>query len=112
MRRLQLVPYRFKGLEAFGKVFLILNIVLFLLSCTLITLRFNFNPGSFRKSFLEPSESLFIPASVISVGIILMTIAQYGIPATGRWLHITFKVLFWIYATLALLSSCCIYLIL
>jgi tellurite resistance protein TehA-like permease len=78
----------------------------------LITLRFIVHRGSFERSFLEPSESLFIPASVISVGIILMTIAQYGIPETGRWLQVAFKVLFWIYAALAFLSSCCIYLIL
>lgn len=78
----------------------------------MIILRFNYHPGSFKHSFLEPSESLFIPASVISIGIILITIAQYAVPETGTWLQTTFKVLFWIYAMLALLSSCCIYLIL
>ncbi|KAH7407726.1 C4-dicarboxylate/malic acid transporter [Cadophora sp. MPI-SDFR-AT-0126] len=106
------IPFKFKGLNAIGKIFLILTIVLFITCCILITIRFCSNPGSFKQSFLEPSESLFIPASLVSCGVMLMAFAKYGVPSSGKWLQTCLEVLFWVYAAMAFLSSCAIYVIL
>jgi len=43
---------------------MIFNLVLFVMNCFFISLRFKWNPGSFRASFINQSESLFIPACV------------------------------------------------
>ncbi|KAG4430082.1 hypothetical protein IFR05_014427 [Cadophora sp. M221] len=106
------IPFKFRGLNTIGNIFLILTIILFISCCILITIRFCTRPGSFKQSFLEPSESLFIPASVVSCGVMLMAFAKYGVPSSGKWLQTGLEVLFWVYAAMAFLSSCAIYVIL
>ncbi|KAH9223560.1 voltage-dependent anion channel-domain-containing protein [Leptodontidium sp. 2 PMI_412] len=106
------IPFKFYGLNTIGNIFLILTIILFVSCCILITIRFCTRPGSFKQSFLEPSESLFIPASVVSCGVMLMAFAKYGVPSSGKWLQTGLEVLFWVYAAMAFLSSCAIYVIL
>ncbi|KAF2167774.1 hypothetical protein M409DRAFT_65875 [Zasmidium cellare ATCC 36951] len=107
------VPYRFSGLYAIGCIFFILNICLFIFNVTMISLRFYFHPSTFLHSLLHPTESLFIPASVISIGTILLNVSQYGLTEgkTGAWLLTTMNVLFWVYCGLAVVFSCGIYLI-
>ena len=80
----------------------------------MISLRFYFYPSTFKGSILHPTESLFIPASVISLGTILLNITQYGttLGRTGDWLLVTMKDLFWLYCTLAVFFSAGIYLVL
>ncbi|CAK1360111.1 unnamed protein product [Cercospora beticola] len=109
------VPYRFAGLYAIGCIFFILNIVLFLFNVTMISLRFYYHRDTFKHSILHPTESLFIPASIISIGTILMNVSQYGLTqekVSGLWLLSTMYVFFWIYCGLAVCGSCGIYLIL
>ncbi|SMR45706.1 unnamed protein product [Zymoseptoria tritici ST99CH_1E4] len=108
------VPYRFNGIYAIGVFFFLLNIVLFIFNVAMISLRFYFYPSTFLHSILHPTESLFIPASVISIGTILMNISQYGLTkgSTGEWLLSTMVILFWVYCVLAVVFSCGIYLIL
>lgn len=79
----------------------------------MISLRFYFHPSTFLHSLLHPTESLFIPASVISIGTILLNVTQYGLTPgkTGEWLLTTMNVLFWVYCGLAVVFSCGIYLI-
>ncbi|KAK7519607.1 voltage-dependent anion channel-domain-containing protein [Phyllosticta citriasiana] len=105
------VPLRFHGLFAIGCIFFILNIVLFIFNIVMISTRFYLYPHTFRASFLHPTENLFIPASLISFGTILVNISQYGVPAAGQWLEDAMVVLFWIYCALAILFSVGIYLI-
>ncbi|EMC93090.1 hypothetical protein BAUCODRAFT_46942, partial [Baudoinia panamericana UAMH 10762] len=106
-------PYRFPGLYTIGCIFFLLNIFLFLFNVVMVSLRFYNYPSTFRASILHPTESLFIPASLVSVGIILLNITEYGAVEgkTGRWLTATMGVLFWIYCAHAVLFSCTIYLI-
>ena len=80
----------------------------------MISLRFYFYPSTFLDSIRHPTESLFIPASVVSLGTILLNISQYGLThgKTGDWLRTTMIVLFWLYCGLAVLFSCGIYLVL
>ncbi|KAF2871884.1 voltage-dependent anion channel-domain-containing protein [Massariosphaeria phaeospora] len=105
------VPFRFRGLYALGCIFFILNIVLFIFNVAMISLRFYFYPRTFRSSFLHPTESLFIPAAVISFGTILINISQYGVEFTGEWLQHTMEVMYWVYCALAFAFSIGIYLI-
>lgn len=59
---------------------------------------------------MHPTESLFIPASVVSFGTILINISQYGPGKAGPWLLEAVGILFWIYSGLAVLFSAGIYL--
>jgi hypothetical protein len=107
------VPFRFPGLYALGCVFFIGNMALFLFNVCMISCRFYFYPRTFRASFLHPTESLFIPAAIVSFGIIMMNISQYGVGMVGpsRWLQHVMIVLFWVDCGLAVTFSLGIYLI-
>lgn len=103
--------FRIPHLYALGAIFFILNMVLFVFNIAMISTRFYLYPSTFRASFVHPTESLFVPAAVISFGTILINITQYGIGRTASWLESTMIVMFWIYCTLAILFSCGIYLL-
>lgn len=79
----------------------------------MISCRFYFYPRTFKASFLHPTESLFIPAAIVSFGIILINISQYGVgmAGVGKWLEHCMIVLFWLDCGLAVLFSMVIYLI-
>jgi tellurite resistance protein TehA-like permease len=102
---------RFPGLYALGCMFFILNMVLFAFNIAMISTRFYHHPSTLRASFLHPTESLFVPAAVISFGTILINITQYGIGETGPWLDHTMIIMYWIYCALAVIFSSGIYLI-
>ena len=74
-------------------------------------MRFYLYPSTFRASYLHPTESLFIPAAVISFGTILINITQYGVGRAGQWLENIMIVLYWVDLALAVLFSSGIYLI-
>ncbi|TID25279.1 voltage-dependent anion channel-domain-containing protein [Venturia nashicola] len=103
--------FRFPHLYALGAIFFILNMLLFVFNITMISTRFYLYPHTFRSSFVHPTESLFVPAAIISFGTILINITQYGIGRTGPWLETTMMILFWIYCALAILASSGIYLL-
>ncbi|KAK5108969.1 hypothetical protein LTR62_007684 [Meristemomyces frigidus] len=105
------VPYRFPGLYTIGCIFFLLNLVLFLFNLIMISCRFYLYPHTFKASFLHPTESLFIPAWVISLGTILINVTEYGIDHAGPWLAFTMRILFWTYCALAVVFSLGIYLV-
>ncbi len=107
------VPFRFRGLYTLGCIFFILNMCLFVFNVAMISCRFFFYPRTFRASFLHPTESLFIPAAIVSFGIIMMNISQYGVEVGGgrEWLERVMVVLFWVDCGLAVTFSLGIYLI-
>ncbi|KZF22786.1 hypothetical protein L228DRAFT_247171 [Xylona heveae TC161] len=104
------VSLRFPGLFAIGCIFFIFNLCLFLINCCMIITRFVLHPGCLRASLVHPTESLFVPAIIVSVGLILLNISQYGLLNVGHWLNTTVMIIFWIYAGIALLFSVGIYL--
>ncbi|KAJ5806982.1 hypothetical protein N7474_010574 [Penicillium riverlandense] len=106
------VPYRFPGLKTIGDVVFLINIALYLMVWGLLIARFYYYPYTFKASFLHPTESLFVPASVVSFGTILINISQYGAGSTGEWLQRAVGILFWIDATLAVMFSAGIYVLL
>jgi len=77
----------------------------------MISCRFWYYPSTFKASITHPTESLFTPAWVISLGTILITVTEYGVRHAGHWLLPTMYVLFWIYCGLAVVFSLGIYLI-
>ena len=109
---IELVPFRFRGLYAIGVIFVLLNIVLFIINIVMISLRFYIHPETFKASILHPTERLFLPASVVSFGTILLNISQYGpghVP--GHWLNDAVAILFWLDVALAIIASTTVYLV-
>lgn len=104
------MPYRFRGLDTIGIVIFLINIGLYLIIWGLLLARFYYYPYTFKASFLHPTESLFVPAAVVSFGTILINVSQYGPEKAGPWLVQAVGILFWIDDVLAVLFSAGIYL--
>ena len=103
------MPLRFHGLTAIGYTFMVINIVLFLIAVGMITMRFHFFPKTFKASFLHPTESLFIPAVVVSLGLIQLNISQYVLKPGTAYIYTAGSILFWSQAFLAIATSSGIY---
>jgi len=108
------VPFRFSGLNTLGLIFYFFNLLMYLLISLGLVVRAYHFPTAFRASFLHPTESLFIPASMIALGTVLVTTAEYGlapsgVAATGPWLLDTLVIVFWIYAAGAVAFTVGIY---
>jgi C4-dicarboxylate transporter/malic acid transport protein len=98
-------PHAFRGLLTIGKIVFIFDLVLFVLACSAITYRFVKFPGTFKASLIHPTESLFLPTSLLSVASIISAIGIYGIAATGHWLVQVYKALFWLYFAFTFVSA-------
>jgi C4-dicarboxylate transporter/malic acid transport protein len=90
-------PHSFRGLETIAKIVFIYDIVVFCLISAGISYRFIAHPGTFTKSLLHPSESLFFGAALLSSASIIGCMGYYGIESCGPWLIVVYRVLFWIY---------------
>jgi hypothetical protein len=106
-----LVPYRFQGLDDIGLIFFFFNLFLFTINVVFISIRFIKYPETLKASVTHPTESLFVPASVVSLGTVILNIAQYGLGNTGTWLDDTLRILFWFYAAIAIVASVSVYLL-
>ncbi|KAH8899625.1 hypothetical protein GQ53DRAFT_318787 [Thozetella sp. PMI_491] len=106
------VPFKAEWVTVIGTMFFFINLILFIMNIIFITLRFRWCPGSFIASFTDQFESLFIPSSVVSVGIVFITVCEYGVPQVGPWLLKTMEVAFWIYIAVSTLTSAGMYLVL
>jgi C4-dicarboxylate transporter/malic acid transport protein len=98
-------PHTFRGLFTIGKVVYVADIVLFILVCSAITYRFIKFPGTFKPSFVHPTEALFIPTSLLSLATMISAMGIYGIPAAGHWLVEAYLVLFWCYFALTFVTA-------
>jgi len=99
-------PFTFRGLLTIGKIFFILDMVLFALFCCLITVRFVMHPRALTKSLHHPHESFFFGTFWVSIALILYCMQLYAVPVCGPWLVKALEVCFWGYAGLALLVVC------
>ena len=97
--------HTFRGLLTIGKVVYIFDLLLFVLVCSAITYRFVKFPSTFKASLVHPTESLFLPTSLLSVASIISAIAIYGVPAAGHWLVEAYIVLFWLYFAFTFISA-------
>jgi C4-dicarboxylate transporter/malic acid transport protein len=94
-------PYRFKGLDTIGKIFFLLDLILFILFSILISIRFGMRPLVALRSLHHPGEALFFGAFCVSVALIINCIEIYGGPSTGPWLTKALEICFWSYAACA-----------
>uniref|UniRef100_L2G403 C4-dicarboxylate transporter n=1 Tax=Colletotrichum fructicola (strain Nara gc5) TaxID=1213859 RepID=L2G403_COLFN len=106
------LPYQAAWLNGIAIAFFLLNVLLFVMNCVLATLRFHWRPGTLIHTFTDQTESLFIPASVVSFAIICINICQFGVPYVGPWLLRIMQILFWSYTAMSMLASATIYLVL
>jgi hypothetical protein len=95
----------FPGLKTIGKVVFIIDIILFVAMCILISTRFILNPRAFTKSLHHPFESFYFGAFWVSIALILYCTQQYGVPSCGPWLVKALEVSYWTYAGCALLVA-------
>lgn len=95
-------PNRFTGLQTIGKIFFILDIVLFLLFTMIIGTRFALKPAKLGASLQHPVEGLFFGAYWVSVSLIINCMQAYGVPNTGPWLVRALEVIFWLYVGVVL----------
>lgn len=98
-------PNQFNGLRVIGKIFFILDIILFLLFTVMITWRFILVPRKLAASLYHPVEGLFFGAYWVSASLILNCTQSYGAPSTGPWLINALTVLFWIYCAVVFLVA-------
>jgi tellurite resistance protein TehA-like permease len=98
-------PFSFTGLKTIGKIFFILDLVLFVAFSALISYRFLKYRGALSKSLRHPHESFFFGTFWVSIAMILYSIQQYGVPSSGPWLVRTLEVLFWLYAACVLIVA-------
>ncbi|KAF1348481.1 voltage-dependent anion channel-domain-containing protein [Delphinella strobiligena] len=97
-------PYSFDGLETIGKIFFILDLVLFVTFCILITFRFPMKSSALGRSLHHPHESFYFGTFLVSIALILYCSQEYGVLSSGPWLVYALKVCFWIYAGIALVT--------
>jgi len=100
-------PYTFHGLQTIGKVFFIIDLVLFVLNCVMITTRFllHDNPWkALKRSLHHPHESFFFGAFWVSVNLIIYSAQMYGAPGERPWLAKALEICFWIYVGCALIT--------
>ena len=90
-------PHTFRGLLTIGKVVYIFDLVLFVMICIAITIRFVKFPGTLKSSLTHKTESLMFPTVFLSLASIIAAIHVYGITTTGHWLVVVYIVLFWFY---------------
>ncbi|KAF1838180.1 hypothetical protein BDW02DRAFT_489559 [Decorospora gaudefroyi] len=98
-------PYTFTGLKTIGKIFFILDIVLFLAFSVCIVYRFIHNRGSLRLSLHHPHESFFFGSYFVSIALIIYCTELYGVPACGPWLVKALEIVFWLFAAIVILVA-------
>jgi tellurite resistance protein TehA-like permease len=96
-------PHSFPGLISIGAAFYIANLIMFVLLCTSMILRFAKCPGTLKESLKHEREGLFYPTFWLSVATIVTgtqkyVVQAYEINASMRsWLITTIAIAFWVY---------------
>lgn len=98
-------PNQFRGCQTIGKIFFILDLVLFVPFTALICTRFIIAPKKLWLSMHHPVEGLFFGTYWVSIALIINCIQLYGVSSSGTWLVTTLRVLFWIYSCAVLIVA-------
>lgn len=98
-------PNRFPGLTTIGKIFFVLDLILFVLFNIAMGLRAFWFPKRFLASLHHPVEGLFFGSYWVSASLILTSTQLYGVPNAGLWLPKALLVLFWIYCAVVLMVA-------
>jgi tellurite resistance protein TehA-like permease len=102
---LAVTPNRFPGPDTIGKIFFILDLVLFVAIAATMIARFVMTEASFSSSLHHPVEGFFVGAFWVSISLILDCVQLYGVPSSGPWLVKALEILFWIYCAFALVVA-------
>ncbi|KAI1139620.1 voltage-dependent anion channel [Hypoxylon sp. FL0543] len=102
---LSMTPHQFHGLQTAGAVVFIINIVIFLIFCTMMLSRFVLHPHTLKRSFTNPPEPFFFGSFLLSIATGIICMERFGVPHTGDWLVVVIRILFWIYAAVALIYT-------
>jgi C4-dicarboxylate transporter/malic acid transport protein len=105
-------PHTFQGLEIIGKIVYIFDLAIFTLITCAMLYRFTQQPSLLRESIFHPTEGLFMPTIFLSLASIIGGTRLYGIPSSGPWLVVAYRVLFWIYFTVTFLVATGMYYVL
>ena len=70
-------PHRFPGLDTIGKIFFILDLVIFVAAIVTICARFAWHSGTFKQSLAHPTEALFVPTVLITSAYQLVMISRF-----------------------------------
>jgi tellurite resistance protein TehA-like permease len=98
-------PNQFAGLQTIGKLFFIVDLVLFVVFNALLCSRFIIAPRKWCASLHHPVEGLFFGTYWVSIALILNCVQLYGVSSSGPWLVKACEVLFWLYCALVLLVA-------
>ncbi|KZM24063.1 transmembrane transport [Ascochyta rabiei] len=105
-------PHTFQGLEIIAKIVYIFDLVIFTLITCAMLYRFTQQPSLLRESIFHPTEGLFMPTIFLSLASIIGGTKLYGIPSSGPWLVVAYRVLFWIYFAVTFLVAIGMYYVL
>jgi len=98
-------PYKFTGLRIIGKIFFIVDLVMFLAFSALMIARFVIRPQAISKSFQYPPEALHFGTYLVSLALILNCTQAYAVPSCGPWLITALRVCFWTYVAVAIMVA-------
>jgi tellurite resistance protein TehA-like permease len=101
------IPFRSQELYALGVMLFILTLVIFIISCICISIRFLRFRHTLKLSMLHPTESLFVAAGLLSIGTIIIASQTHGGPKLGdtTWFAVAMRVCFWVYSSVALVFT-------
>lgn len=104
---LSLCPKTFRGLHTIGLIIFIFNLVLLSTFLTFAFLRFASSKPSpikaFLRSLVTPPECYFFGSVFLACATVIICTERYAVGHTGDWVIVAIRVVFWIYAAMALM---------
>ncbi|KAF3941862.1 hypothetical protein ABW19_dt0210624 [Dactylella cylindrospora] len=91
-------PFQFPGLRVIGWIFYISNLIMFVVVCTGMIMRFIYHKGSFGASLKHEREGFFFPTFWLSIATLITSTQRYVIPENDENLLWGIQLAFWAYA--------------
>ena len=102
------LPYNGKWLYELSIIVFVFDLVLFILFCLISALRYLLYPEIWSAMLNHPTESLFLGACPMGLGILVQMIVNVCVPAWGSWAVTLVWTLWWIEIVLSV--AICFYL--
>jgi len=90
------LPYNGKWLYELSIIIFVFDLVLYLLFCLISALRYTLYPELWSAMLNHPTESLFLGACPMGLGILIQLIVDVCVPAWGTWAITLAWTLWWI----------------
>lgn len=104
-------PHAFPGLITIGACFYVLNLIFFVLLCSMMLLRFAKYPGTLKESLMHEREGLFLGPFWLSVATIITGTQKYVIQAYEQgdgmrtWMQTSMLIAFYAYTICTFFSA-------